>query len=252
MLNEEQFYYFVYSWIVIGFITFLVNLKIKAPYGRHTKTTWGPMIDNRLGWIIMELPALLTCPIIYFLGQGEKAPVTLFFISLWLLHYINRTLIFPFRIKTNGKKMPLAITFSAIFFNLINGFICGHFLGNIAQYGNDWWESWPFIAGTILFAFGFFVNNQSDHILIHLRKPGETGYRIPKGGFFRYVSCPNLFGEIIEWIGFALMTFALPTLTFALWTMYNLIPRALAHHEWYQSRFDDYPEDRKAVFPRLL
>lgn len=252
MMNETNFYNFVYAWIIIGFIVFLVNLRIKAPYGRHSKTSWGPMIDNRLGWIIMELPALLTCPFFFFLGNGEKNSVTYIFIGLWVLHYVNRTFIFPFRIKTNGKKMPLAITFSAIFFNLVNGFICGYFLGNFAVYSDGYSLSLPFISGLILFVFGFFINNQSDTILINLRKPREKGYKIPKGGLFKYISCPNLFGEIIEWIGFGIMTFALPTFTFALWTMYNLIPRALAHHEWYQIKFDDYPKERKAVFPWVL
>jgi len=200
----------------------------------------------------MELPALLTCPILFFLGDGDKGTVAYFFVGLWLIHYLNRTFVFPFRIKTQGKKMPLAITFSAIFFNLINGFICGYYLGNIAQYDISWFSSIPFIIGISIFCIGFFINNQSDHILIHLRKPGEKGYKIRKGGLFKYLSCPNHFGEIVEWIGFAVMTFALPTTTFALWTMYNLIPRALAHHQWYLEKFGDYPKDRKAVIPKLL
>ena len=252
MLNETTFYTFIWAWIILAIVTFFINLKIKAPYGRHSKTTWGPMIDNRLGWIIMELPALLTCPILFFLGDGEKATVTYIFVGLWVIHYFNRTFIFPFRIRTNGKKMPLAITFSAIFFNVVNGFICGYFLGNFANYGDDWMSSIPFILGIIIFFIGFFINNQSDTILINLRKPGELGYKIPKGGLFKYISCPNLFGEIVEWIGFGIMCFALPTLTFPLWTMANLIPRALAHHEWYQDKFEDYPEERKAVFPWIV
>jgi len=97
-----------------------------------------------------------------------------------------------------------------------------------------------------------YINVSSDNILIHLRKPGETGYVIPDKGFFRLVSCPNHFGEIIEWFGFALMTWSSPGLAFAVWTLVNLLPRALHHHKWYQSKFPDYPPDRKAVLPYLL
>jgi hypothetical protein len=37
-----------------------------------------------------------------------------------------------------------------------------------------------------------------------------------------------------------------------LWTFANLVPRAIDHHRWYKRRFDDYPPDRKAVFPYFL
>jgi 3-oxo-5-alpha-steroid 4-dehydrogenase 1 len=41
-------------------------------------------------------------------------------------------------------------------------------------------------------------------VLRNLRKPGDTGYYIPKGGMFEYVSGANFFGEILEWTGFAI------------------------------------------------
>ncbi len=250
-MTEPQFYIFVQAWMGLALLIFCINLFIKAPYGRHTSSKAGPMIDNRWGWIIMELPALVTVPILFVLGDAEKLPLSWFFLGLWCLHYIHRTLIFPFRIRTKGKKMPLAIVLSAIFFNLVNGYIIGTYLGNYATFSLDWIYNWYFILGLILFVVGMFINLQSDTILINLRKPGETGYKIPQGGFFKFVSCPNLFGEIVEWIGFALMTFGLPTASFALWTAANLIPRAKAHHEWYLEKFEDYP-DRRRVIPFLF
>jgi hypothetical protein len=57
MISHEIFNLICWIWIGVGVITFFVLLKIPQPYGRHTKTDWGPMIDNRLGWVIMELPA---------------------------------------------------------------------------------------------------------------------------------------------------------------------------------------------------
>jgi len=53
-------------WILIGVILFPVILKNKAPYGRHSSKKWGKTIKNKTGWILMELPALLVCPIFYF------------------------------------------------------------------------------------------------------------------------------------------------------------------------------------------
>ena len=69
---------------------------------------------------------------------------------------------------------------------------------------------------------------------------------------FRLISCPNHFGEILEWIGYFLIAFNFAALSFALWTFFNLVPRALNHHEWYNEYFDNYPKKRKAVLPYLL
>ena len=68
---------------------------------------------------------------------------------------------------------------------------------------------------------------------------------------YRWISCPNYFGEIIEWIGWAIATWSLAGLAFALWTAANLVPRAYSHHQWYRESFTDYPPERKALVPRL-
>jgi 3-oxo-5-alpha-steroid 4-dehydrogenase 1 len=93
------------------------------------------------------------------------------------------------------------------------------------------------------------INWKSDTILINLRKKGDTGYYIPKGFLFEYISSPNLFGEIVEWSGFAIMAWNLPALTFLVWTFANLVPRSKNHHDWLLKKFPNYPKDRKRVFP---
>ena len=218
----------------------------KAPYGRHTSKKWGISIDNKLGWIIMELPALLVCPAIYFYFKIDF-DISIMFICLWIIHYFNRTIIFPFRIKTKGKKMPLAIVLSAFFFNIVNGLINGYFLSNIDMHS----VSIFLITGFLLFVLGLYINISSDNKLINLRKI-KKGYFVPKGGLFKYISCPNFFGEILEWFGFALMTFNIGSLSFFIWTCCNLIPRALAHHKWYKNKFNEYPKERKAILPFLI
>ena len=233
-------------WIIIGLIIFPINLIYKAPYGRHTSKKWGISIDNKLGWIIMELPALLICPAIYFYFKVDF-DISIMFICLWIIHYFNRTIIFPFRIKTKGKKMPLAIVISAFFFNIVNGLINGYFLSNINLHS----VSIFLITGFLLFVLGLYINISSDNKLINLRKI-KKGYFVPKGGLFKYISCPNFFGEILEWFGFALMTFNIGSLSFFIWTCCNLIPRALAHHTWYKNKFNEYPKERKAILPFLI
>ena len=252
-MTDSLFYFLVYLWIGIALVSFPVIIKVVAPYGRHTTARWGALIDNKIGWIVMESPALLVFSGFFLFGKLEHNLVTWIFFGLWVFHYINRTFIFPFRLRTKGKKMPLAIVVMAFCFNLVNGFINGYYLGSLAtMYSLSWLHDPRFIIGIVLFISGMYINWWSDDTLIHLRKPGETGYIIPQKGLFRYISCPNHFGEIIEWLGFAIMTWSMPALAFFVWTVVNLFPRALHHHRWYKSTFPDYPKERKALFPYIL
>jgi hypothetical protein len=240
---------FLFGWILLAIVIFFLLLKITAPYGRHTSVKWGPLISNRFGWLIMEFPVLIVLFIILKPEAKNISLVSWILIGLFCLHYFNRVFIFPFRLHTKGKKMPLIIVLSAIFFNIVNGFSLGYYFAHFAGYTHEWFTDIRFIAGIILFFTGLFINWKADDMLIHLRKPGETGYKIPKGWLFNKISCPNLFGELIEWMGFALLCWNLPALTFFIWTAANLIPRAISHHKWYKEKFKEYPADRKAILP---
>lgn len=249
----EYFDTYVWVWIAIGIITLatLLLTKIRAPYGRHVTDQWGKTISNRWGWIIMEVPALLIMPLLFLLGPAEKDWLSWLLLALWLLHYINRTIIFPFRIKTKGKKMPLTIVFSAIGFNSVNGFFNGYYLGYIKAESAESFFQMHIIFGLLLFFTGMYINRTADNKLIGLRKE-QAGYQIPRGWLFKYISCPNHFGEIVEWTGFAILAWNLPALSFAVWSACNLIPRALNHHAWYKENFSEYPKKRKAVFPKIF
>ena len=243
-----------YAWIAIALIVHVVMFYVTAPFGRHTTEKWGPTIDNRLGWVLMEAPSLLIMTGFLIWGtQSRNGGIWLLF-ALWIVHYFNRTLVYPLRIKPTPKRMPLVIALSAVFFNLMNAGLNGYFLAELApvgQYGREWFETPSFVCGMVLFFTGMYINWRSDAILISLRRPGETGYKIPQGFLFRYVASPNLFGEIIEWTGFALLAWNLPALSFMVWTCANLIPRAKNHYDWYQRNFPDFPKERKVVFPFL-
>jgi len=245
-----NFEYFVIGWTVFAILLIPVLLKITAPYGRHTRSGWGTMINNTLGWVVMELPSPVCFVLAFFWHDNPKATINYVFMGMWMLHYVNRSIIFPLRYPNKNKQMPLSIALNAVFFNLVNGSINGYFFGIAeAQYAASYFTEWNFILGVVLFVAGYVINIQSDNILLRLRKPGETGYKIPHGGFYRFISCPNYFGEIIEWAGFALAAWSLPALSFAVWTFANLAPRAIANHKWYVEKFADYPKDRKALIP---
>jgi len=241
------------GWLVLAVITFIILLNIPAPYGRHIKAGWGKALSNRLGWIIMESPAALLMIFYFLTGNNKDNIVLLAFLLLWEMHYLHRSFIFPFRFHSSKKDMPLSVVFMAVFFNAGNTFFNGMTLFHYSQpYPLSWFYNLKFVAGVIIFATGFIINQHADKILLNLRKPGETGYKIPYGGMFRWVSCPNYFGEILEWTGWAIATWTPAGLSFAIWTFANLAPRAIVNHKWYKKQFPDYPHNRKAVIPFIM
>ncbi len=253
ILGESFLRTLVVVWIGVAIGTFLLLLFVTAPYGRHTRSGWGPTLPARLGWILMEAVAPLA--FLYFFLKGNKSPnpVTVLFLGLFLLHYLNRAFIYPFRMKSSDRPMALTVVVMGMFFNSVNGLLNGRYLNLFAsRYTPGWLLDFRFITGVVLFLLGMVINLHSDGILRSLRSETDSGYRIPQGGAYQLVSCGNYLGELIEWIGWAFLTWSLAGLTFAIWTAANLIPRALAHHRWYQSQFPDYPENRKAIIPYIL
>jgi 3-oxo-5-alpha-steroid 4-dehydrogenase 1 len=210
------------------------------------------MINGKLAWIIQEAPSLIV-PLWCFIN-GKKtvtdSVVNRILLAYFIGHYANRTIIFPLQIR-GGKPTPFGVMLSALFFTAVNGTIQGRYLTQLHHYDDSHLTSPLFIIGTCLFLSGLLINLHSDSVLRNLRKPGETGYKIPYGGMFTYISGANFFGEILEWFGFAMATgFALPAVTFAFATTCNIAPRAVQHHQWYLTKFEDYEKlGRKAIIP---
>ena len=253
MIGINEYNFILNIWIVIAVFLFPVLLIVTVPYGRHTKRTWGLKIGNNLGWIIMESPALIVFIIFFLSGTAEKSFILWMIFCLWLIHYLQRTFLYPFQIKTKGKEMPVLIMILALLFNIVNGFFIGYYFGYLTPaYDSSWAGDPRFIGGILLFVVGMSINWYSDNKLINLRKSDENRYFIPYGGLFKFISCPNFFGEIIEWLGFVILTWSWPALAFFVWTLVNLIPRALDHHKWYKKEFSDYPSKRKAIIPFIL
>ena len=77
-------------------------------------------------------------------------------------------------------------------------------------------------------------------------------YLIPYGYMFTHISCPHFFGEILEWIGYSIMVNTTYSWSFAIFTICNLLPRAISQHSWYMHVGfpTTYPTlHRKAIIP---
>ena len=200
----------------------------------------------------MEAPAPLAFAVCFALGSSTGTVTALVFLGLWELHYIHRAFIYPFSRRGSSRQMPLAVISLGLIFNMMNGYLNGRYIFTFSGgYTNHWLTDPRFVAGAALFIAGFAINRRADQILRNLRKPGESGYKIAHCGLYRWVSCPNYLGEIVIWTGWAVATWSLPGLAFAIWTVANLAPRARSHHAWYRQHFPDYPQERKALVPGL-
>jgi 3-oxo-5-alpha-steroid 4-dehydrogenase 1 len=246
--------FLIFNLLMISFglssiIVFILLFRIPAGYGQHVSKKWGPSIDSKLGWFLMEIPTIIVYFVYYLISDRRLNIVPLIFMAIWMLHYCQRTLIFPLLIR--GKlPMPLTIILMGFTFNGINAYLQARWIYTFSPvYPISWLLNPFFIIGVLIFLIGIIINLQSDHIIRNLREPGETEYKIPYGGMFKYVSSPSYFGEITEWTGWAIMTWSIPGLVFAIWTFANLAPRARTNHLWYIKTFSDYPKNRKALIP---
>lgn len=242
------------SLFVTSAFVFVVLFFINAPYGRFTSRSWGLRINPKIAWFIMECPAFFVILFYFFAGNKKTSIVAIIFICMWSVHYFQRTFIYSLLLKSKRNTFPVLVVLFSILFNTLNGYLNGRYLFYFAPvYDISWLKDIRFIAGAAVFFAGFAINLYSDHILRNLRKKGEDSiYKIPFGGFFKYISSPNYFGEIIEWTGWAIATWSLPGLAFAVFTIANLAPRAVSTHKWYRKNFRDYPEKRKALIPFIL
>lgn len=235
--------------------TFISLRFLQAPYGKHHRPGWGPTVPPSLAWFLMESPTVWLTLLIYPLGDRSSNPRSLILISIYLFHYIHRTLIYPLHLRnsTVAKRngFPVSVALMAFGFNLLNAYLQARWVSHYANYEDDGWFWWRFWVGLVIFLDGMLVNVRSDLALVGLKSQGG-GYKVPRGGWFELVSCANYFGEVVEWLGWAVMTWSWVGLGFLLYTCANLVPRARANHKWYLEKFgEDYPKGRKAVIPFL-
>jgi protein-S-isoprenylcysteine O-methyltransferase Ste14 len=250
-MNERTvFNVLIIGWFVLAGVTGVALFFFVAPYGRHMRRGWGPSLGNRLGWLVMELPAPLVFAAAFALGRYRETATVWIFLLMWEAHYVHRAMVYPFGLRGEDKRMPVVVAGVAFVFNTLNGYLNGQYLFALSGgYPTRWLADPRFFAGLAVFLAGYVINRQADRTLRHLRGRGESVYGIPYGGLYRWISCPNYLGEIIEWSGWALATWSPAGLAFVVWTAANLIPRARSHHRWYREHFVEYPRERKALLP---
>ncbi len=95
-------------------------------------------------------------------------------------------MIFPLRMR-GGKPSKFMTFIMALVFCSANGYLQmrGLTLAPIMiSAEDDRMLQLRIFVGTLIWAVGMYINTDADYILRNLRKPGDTGYKIPYGGMF--------------------------------------------------------------------
>ena len=255
----STYYILIAAMAVMAVIVFVALFFFKAGYGYLSSSKWGPAINNKAAWVIMEAPAF--CFMLFYTirfalsgaDTGNDRTVLYIMAGLFLLHYFQRSFIFPLMMRGKGR-MPVAVMLMGLVFNTLNAYIIGGWLFREApsgMYETSWLWSPQFIIGTLLFCAGMAINLHSDHVIRNLRKPGDTRHYIPRKGFYKYVTSANYFGELTEWTGYAVLTWSPAGLLFAIWTFANLGPRAKSLTQKYEQEFgEEYKAlNKKHIIP---
>ena len=252
-MTQEIFNYLIWGMTAMAVVVFISLYFVKAGYGQFRTKQWGWSINNKVAWTVMEAPVFLVMLYIWSRSDAKWHVPELLLFLLFELHYFQRSFVFPW-LMTGRSKMPIAIMLMGVTFNVINGLMQGGglcwFPNPDFQEGAHYLTHWNAICGIALFVVGLAVNWHSDHVIRHLRKPGDTRHYLPQGGMYRYVTSANYLGELMEWVGFALAAATPVAWVFPLWTAANLVPRAHAIHIKYRKEFgNEAVGKRKRILP---
>jgi 3-oxo-5-alpha-steroid 4-dehydrogenase 1 len=241
----------VFLEIALAVVTFVALRFTTAPYGRYLRRGWGRTVPARVGWLVMESVSSLLFAVVFFSGPRRAELVALVLFAMWQSHYVYRAFVYPLLLR-GGRPMPVVVVLLAIAFNVLNASVNAYWIGTLGRYPNSWLADPRFLVGAALFGGGLSLHVWADRKLRRLRASTGNGYQIPYGGAYRWVSCPNYLGEMVEWTGWALATWSPAGFAFALYTVANLAPRAVDHHAWYHQQFPEYPAKRRALIPYVL
>lgn len=256
-MHEQVFPALEAAWLTLSMLACPVLFLLQGSYGRHTSTGFGPGVPHRLATGLIWIPNVAAMVACFAHSQAPRLAWAL--AGVWLAYHL---LLLPTRLLIPGKPMALSSLTGYLIASCINTYLNGHWLAAAASTGTPY--GWPYTdayvqepflwLGALLFIPGALITLQSDAILVRLRRGAERSgsFRIPSGGLFSWVSCPNYLGEMLAAAGWALGTWSVPGTAFALWTAAQLLPKAHAHHRWYLRNFADYPRNRRALLPGLF
>ncbi|CAN8061697.1 unnamed protein product [Agarophyton chilense] len=223
----------------------------------------GPQILWKTVFVVEYLGPLLLYPLFYIQPSwiyGSSYPpvspeareVQLAALIAWTFHYAKREFETLFIHRFSHATMPLRNLFK-------NSSYYWGFAAYVAYFVNHPLYTPPsvgqMVVGMSIFYLMEFGNFGAHWTLRMLRPPGTKVRKIPRGGLFEFVSCPNYTMEIMSWLGFNIMTKTIPGILFMLAGAFQMLVWAQGKHRRYKKEFDGkgnrplYPPNRKILIP---
>ena len=129
--DEKRFHqllcYYLMAMFVLSFVALMVGFK--AEYGRYATGSSCWKMNGKLAWVLQEVPVLIVGALCHAYGTAActASLPNMFLLSLVLSHYVNRTFVFPLRIR-GGKSTTIYTMLLALTFCVVNGYIQARYL----------------------------------------------------------------------------------------------------------------------------
>ncbi|MEM7160721.1 MAG: DUF1295 domain-containing protein [Myxococcota bacterium] len=220
-------------------------------YSKFAKRERRFALPSRLGMLVIYAPAVVLVWLPLVLRGVEMTPWHLLVATLISLHFGKRCLevLFVHRysgVMNLGSVLLICSLYSSV--SLLLGEVAATEVGASGM-PTEGFELWLGI-GLALWILGTVGNLHHHRLLAGLRTPGESGYKVPRGGLFGLVATPHYFLEVVGWWGFALV-FHHVAAACIVWTMMlYLAGRAHNTRKWYRERMaDQLPSGWKRMIP---
>ena len=208
-------------------------------------------LPSRLGMFIIYFPAVFA---FWLPAIGRDAPIPGWHAlagALMSAHFAKRCLEVLFVHRYSGVMNLGSVAMICTLYTTVSGlmgWIAFHEIDATVLSSGDFT---PMLRlGLVVWGLGTAINFWHHRILANLRKPGETGYVMPKRGLFRFVACPHYLGEIIAWWGYSIVFCHVGAAIASLAMTFYLAGRAHNTVKWYRERLgDQVPKGWRRLVP---
>ncbi len=241
--------------LVAAPIVYLTESRgLNLGYSKFASRAAALALPSRVGMLILYAPSVVLFPCMLLAHGVEWTTWHLVTAALISLHFAKRCLEALYVHRYSGVMNLESVVFICLWYSAATGF-----LGYVAATEVDAeliaspaFHPW-YLLGALAWIAGTGLNYLHHELLARLRAPGETGYKLPTAGLFRWIACPHYLAELLAWWGYALVFHHVAAAALAVIMTGYLFGRADSTLRWYRDRLGHaVPRDWKRIVPRVF
>ena len=82
-MSIQSFHLFLIIMAVVALVVFVSLFFVDAGYGKFYNPKWGPAVNNKLGWVLMESPVFVAMLLLWLFSDRRGDLVRLAFLFLF-------------------------------------------------------------------------------------------------------------------------------------------------------------------------